>query len=501
MENWGGMFKKSLVYLGSSLLVQILNLFLIPIYTRNFTPGQFGEFTLVTSFQSICTALTGLGIFSGYSRFYYESAEPQRLKNTALTFGIFWGVLNILIILAAAGPLSARVFGSNPHGPEFIGLSAVNALLASLISIYSADMTMRYQAWRSSLVTLANLLLAVVLTFCFLTLLHGGIPGAVRAQTVASGTVLGALLLGDIKHFRPVLDRPGLARMLAYGLGLLPGQIGGWALTLLDRYLMKDLVNLSAVGVYSMGYKIGMLIQPLLLNPFKNIFTPYKFAIYREADGRQRLRRIYAYYNFTGWWVVLGLALFADPALRILTTRAYLAAFTVVPLIATGYFLWSLAEFYSLGLHVANRTMLDSLIVIGGALLNIGLNLLFIPRWGMHGAAAAALGAYLGMSGTYFWAGQRYYRIGIRFWEPAKYCALATVIYLGYRYAKMSCGGLGPELLWGAGLWLSYGWAGYWLGLVPAEATRVLREQLWRGRRHCGQMGHKVLGWLGVSGK
>jgi len=37
--------------------------------------------------------------------------------------------------------------------------------------------------------------------------------------------------------------------------------------------------------------------------------------------------------------------------------------------------------------------------------------------------------------------------------------------------------------------------------LVPAEATRVLREQLWRGKRHCGRMGHKVLGWLGVSGK
>ena len=491
--------KKSLIYLGSSLLTQLLNLFLIPVYTHNFSTGQFGEFTLVTSLQSICMAFAGLGIFSGLSRFYYENADPNRAKNSAVTFTLLWGALNILITLAAAGRLAALIFGANPDGPLYIGLSAVNAVLASLISIYCAELTMTYRAWRSSLAAIVNLLAALLLTWWFLARLRLGIRGAVAAQSLAAAGVLLWLMLGDAGRFRLALDRQSLAPMLGYGLGLLPGQLGGWALTLLDRYLMKDLVSLNAVGVYSMGYKIGMLIQPLVMNPFKNIITPYKFTVYKAADGRARLRRLFDYNNISGWWVVLGLALFADPALRLLATGAYRPGFTVVPPIAAAYFLWSLAEFYSLGLHIANRTALDSGIVIGGAAINIGLNLLLIPRWGMHGAAVATLAAYALMTGAYFWAGQRYYRTGIHFWAPLRCGGLAALIYLGYYCGKPGLGdGSGTQLLWSAGLWLAYGGIGYGLGLLPAGAVRTLLERLSGGERRCGR---KMLAWLGLSGK
>jgi O-antigen/teichoic acid export membrane protein len=245
---------------------------------------------------------------------------------------------------------------------------------------------------------------------------------------------------------------------------------------------MKDLINLSAVGVYSMGYKIGMLVQPILMNPFKNIFTPYKFEVYKEQNGREKLLRIFTYYNFIGWLIVLGLSLFANPAIKILATKDYQEAYTIVPIVAFAYFIWSLGEFYSLGLHITNRTMLDSWIVICGAAVNIGLNFLLIPKWGMYGAGTAVTLSYLVMTVIYFCIGQRYYRIGIHFLEPFKYAAICALIYFCYLYGKPKINNLCLEILFSSGLCLVYIMISFWSGLIPHDATKFLWNKLTKAK-------------------
>ena len=228
MANQENFFKKSMVYFGSSIFVQILNVFLIPIYTRNFTTAQFGEFTIVTSFQSLLAAFVTLGIFSGLSRFFYESEDQNRLKNIALTFSILWGSANVLLILLACNSVSVTVFGNNPNGPIYIKLTAINSVLVCLISIYTTYLTMEYKAFKSSLITITNLFISVITTFYLVAILKRGILGALQAQIIASVMVLGFLFSKDFKKFRFVLDRLVLKKMLTYGIGLLPGQVGMW---------------------------------------------------------------------------------------------------------------------------------------------------------------------------------------------------------------------------------------------------------------------------------
>lgn len=277
---------KTAVYIGTSILTQVLNLFLIPIYTNHLSPALFGEFTIVTSLQGILSFFVSLGIFSGLSRFYYETDDQPRLKNIVVTFSVLWGLLLVAVCLIAAPQIAGLVFKGSPNGPALTRLVAINAFCVCLITTYITYMTMGYQALKSSLVSLFNLLLAVAFTIYLVAVLKQGVLGALQAQVYAAAVVLGFLMLCDLRSFRFAWDKTLLGQMLAYGVGLLPGQLGCWVLMLVDRYFLKAMVNLGAVGVYSMGYKIGVLIQPLLMVPFKNIFTPYKFEVYKGAENR-----------------------------------------------------------------------------------------------------------------------------------------------------------------------------------------------------------------------
>lgn len=60
----------SFFYFLSSILTQAINLILIPLYTRNMTPSEFGQYNLISSLQSLLSIFIILGIFSGVCRFF-----------------------------------------------------------------------------------------------------------------------------------------------------------------------------------------------------------------------------------------------------------------------------------------------------------------------------------------------------------------------------------------------------------------------------------------------
>ncbi|HEX3047607.1 MAG TPA: oligosaccharide flippase family protein [Bacillota bacterium] len=473
-----GLLGKTAVYIITSILTQVLNLFLIPLYTNHFSPALFGEFTIVTSLQGILSFFVSLGIFSGLSRFYYETEDPVRLKNITVTFSLLWGSVMVAVCLIAAPQIASLVFKGAPDGPVLTRLVAVNAFLLCLINTYTTYMTMGYYALKSGLISMFNLLLTVIFTIYLVAVLRLGVLGALQAQVYAAAVVFSWLLLSDLRDFRFAWERTLFGRMLGYGVGLLPGQLGCWVLMLVDRYFLKAMVNLGAVGVYSMGYKIGVLIQPLLMAPFKNIFTPYKFEVYKQPDGQAKILRLFNYYNFIGWLLVLGLSVFAGPALRILATTAYESAYRVVPIVACAYFILSLGEFYSMGLHIANQTMIDSWVVIGGAVIDLGLNYLLIPRWGMYGAAFAVLIAYLAMMISYYFLSGPYYKLGIGFGLPCRYAVVFTLIYGIYFYLKPQIHHLGLEVLLGFGLCLLFILLSYRVGLLPKDALDLAGQAL-----------------------
>ena len=437
----------SFFYFLSSILTQAINLILIPIYTRNMTSSEFGQYNLISSLQSLLSIFIILGIFSGVCRFFNEVEDKNKLKNVALTFSILWGLLCYFIFGYLLSSRIANIaFKDDILGNSYVKYIILNAVLLCLISIYTSYYSMSYKVKKVCITNISQIFLILWFTYYYLVVTRYGILGVYKAQLISFGIVFTILFILDIKNYKFILSKKDLKKMLSYGLGLTPGEISAWVLNLIDRYFINGMINLSAVAVYSMGYKIGMLIEPLFLRPFKSSFTPFKFQIYKESDGKLRIKKMFNYFNFACWFIILGLSIFSDIAIKILSTEEYNQSYKIVVFIAFSYYLWGMAEFYALGLHIANKTVMNSLISVISAGFNILINYALIPKIGIYGAAIATCIAYLIANVLYYVMGRKYYNLGINLLESYKCGCIFLVLYSIYMLYKFTFNNILVEL-------------------------------------------------------
>ncbi|MCT8975975.1 oligosaccharide flippase family protein [Clostridium sp. CX1] len=429
--------KQGLTYQAFSICIQIINIFLIPIYTKNLSIEDFGQYNIITSVLSLLSMIVNLGIFSGLTRFYNEYEDKNSLKNTALTFSTMWGITCCTIGILLSDKLSHFIFRNNINFSIYLKFIFINSFMMCLITIYSSYFSMQFKALKVSLINLGQMLLTFIFGIFFVVIIKKGVLGTLYAQTISSIIIIIILISLDFRNINLSINNNQLSKMLRFGVGLLPGNASAWILTLIDRYFLQYISGLSAVAIYSMGYKIGMLIQPLLLNSFSNIFNVYRLKVYKDEDAVYKLLKPYRYYNFISWLFILGISLFADTAIHILSTDSYSEGYKIVPAIAISYYLYGLGDcFYGMGLFISNKTIVFSIILFIAACINIIFNFLLIPRWSMMGASIATIISYIFINLTYYFSGKKYYNISFSFVEPLKYFFVFLISYAPYIYLK-----------------------------------------------------------------
>jgi O-antigen/teichoic acid export membrane protein len=423
------MLSSGVVYFCSSVLTQLVNLLLIPLYTRNLSQEQFGQYDLIISVQMLLALIIALGVHSGMIRFFNEFDNKRELRNTALTFAMLWGAACIGGAWALSPLISPLVFNRSADAVLFIPFVVMISVFSCLNLIYSSFYSMQFKALKSSGIQFSVVISSLMFALYFFLDQQRGVTGILMSQLLANALVFGALFLLNLRTFRFTLKREPLRYMLRYGTGLLLGDISAWVLGLSDRFLIKGYMNLSSVAIYSIGYKIGMLINPAFITPFMSVFTAFKFKAYKDADGAGKIRKMFRIYNFIGWLCVLGLSLFADVAVRLVATEEYAAAGLIIPLISLSYFLSGSVAFYSLGLHIANKMRINYLISILAALINVICNLVLIPWLGIYGSALATVISYAVTNAVFYHYGSKYYPLGLSIFYPYKYLILYVPVY------------------------------------------------------------------------
>ncbi len=92
-------------------------------------------------------------------------------------------------------------------------------------------------------------------------------------------------------------------------------------------------------------------------------------------------------------------------------SEAYLPAATVIPILCVATLLFALYGIFASGVQIKGRTEFMAFTTAGGLALNVVLNVLMIPRWGMVGAATASVFANIAMCACALWISGRFYRI------------------------------------------------------------------------------------------
>jgi len=267
----------------------------------------------------------------------------------------------------------------------------------------------------------------------FVVILGLGVKGVVTGGLIASGVIGCVLFVYLIRQVGVNFSREIFIPMIRYGFPLIGPWLGMYLINFADRFLLQRLLpsadSLTSVGIYSLAYKFGMLPNFLILSPFLMVWGPKQFQIVREPGAPGIFSRVFNYYSFLQFFFGLGLCVLIHDIIRIIADPRYLSASRYVPLIALAYVCYGVYLYVQFGILYQKKTRYLALNTLAMALLNVALNVVLIPVYGVMGSAIATLAAIFLMMGVAFFISQRLYHIPYDSGRILKMLILAVVLY------------------------------------------------------------------------
>ena len=198
-----------------------------------------------------------------------------------------------------------------------------------------------------------------------------------------------------------------------YGMPISVSLILTYALSSGDMYIITGLIGEAAAGEYSASYNFANRSLDILFIWIGMAVTPIAVTAL-EKEGLEKSREIMRDYGAALLWIAMpaatGIALVAEPAGFILGESVRPGAVKIMPLIAFAGVLNGMISYYAQrAFMLSGKTQMFVWAMVPPVALNIALNFLWIPQYGLMGAVYATLAAYgLGLV-IAIAVGRRYY--------------------------------------------------------------------------------------------
>ncbi len=277
--------------------------------------------------------------------------------------------------------------------------------------------------------TFARALGTVVARLVLVVGLRLGIIGIMLADLFVS-TVL---LLALSRVLKPLLawqfSWKLVRNMLAYGLPRVPYAVLHQIMAMSDRFFLRLFLPLRDVGLYQLGSSVANVLKfyPVA---FQRAWTPFSYEAMERADAPQLFSRLATVAFSVLVFSTLGLAVFAEPLVRLLTPPTFHDAANIVPLLAFGVTIQAITIFAITSLNIAKQSRsLPGITLISAVITVIG-HLILIPRLGMLGAGLSVVIGQCVLTSTFLVVAQKHYRIPYEIARLSRVAGLGIVLYL-----------------------------------------------------------------------
>ena len=440
-----GLARQTLIYGLAGVAPQVFGILTVPIFARAFVEAEYGVLEIALVSLSVAATVADAGLASASQRSFYDYRDDENAQRRAVVTTAVAAAAVIACAIGIAGlllrrPLSDALFGTSDQS-ETVAIIAITVPAMALGTLLRETMRLRFFATHylvSALVTgFVGAGIGIIAVVGFDAGAGGVIAGMLAANLAAAG--YGAIAMR--RDLGRALSRFELRRMLAFGLPLVPAALALWALALIDRLMLSSLADLDDVGQYAVANRVASVIQ-LGATGFLLALGPYLLATYAESRELEKtLRgRTLTYLAFTLGFAGLVVTLLSHEAVAVLAPDYGDASRAVGP-VAFGWVAFGLASLLMAGITLARRTTYFAVLAGAAALLNIGLNLVLIPLWGMLGAALATAIAYGALAAMYYPVAQRVYPTP---YEPVK---LVLVVALAVVWSLPGYVEYDPEVL------------------------------------------------------
>lgn len=391
--------KDSLIYGFGGVLAKSIGFLLLPVYTRIFTPAEYGTIEMLTVITSFLGTLLVMGMDSAQSFYFFQKkdegkASQAKLVTAILQWRLLWGGL-----IVAAGvlisPFLSEWFFDGGISWDYFAVAFAGGLFGQVVGQSTEVFRLLYRPWPYIFITLGNTVVSASIAVGLVVILDMGVFGYFVGFTVGSSV---AALVGWYA-IREYVDFSSLQwkwwpKLLKFGAPLVPAAMAMYVLNTSDRWFISHYHGQDALGYYAVAAKFAMLIMFAVIT-FRQAWWPVAMDAMHANEDPAFFRNMAKYYLGISIIGVLLLTLLSPMLVTLLTAPVFHSAYPVVGVLAWSSILYGFYLISSMGIWKSEKTHLAAIVMAGAAVLNIALDFWLVPLHGNMGAAIATSVSFL----------------------------------------------------------------------------------------------------------
>lgn len=401
----------SAIYGIGTVLSKATSVVMLPIYTRFLSPADYGLLELLSMLTDLTALVFGMRIFMGVYRYYFETEDPKKQGSviaTALIANVALHGLGVLFLISVSSPASEFVLKDLAHRNLVIAF-AFSLLTMSLITVPMLYIRAQQRPWLYVAVSATKLVIQVSLNAWFIVVLQWG-PAGIVASTLITGGIVGlGLLVWALKRTGLSFSLDVLRRLASFGWPLMLANLFAFYITFGDRLFIQHYWNLTELGLYALAYQFGFALYSLGVGTFMQIWSTESYLVYRRPSPETVFQRVFLAMMLSLIMTGTCISIFSFEILTLMADPAFLAAYTMIPLLVTADVIKAGSEFTGFSIAISEKTshFLEAAAISSGV-ITIAYFLL-IPPFGGVGAGIATVA---GMLAELWWTvrtGRRYF--------------------------------------------------------------------------------------------
>ena len=396
------MFSDIVVRGTSDVYNAVIALAVITLIARQLDAADYGVYTQIITTASLLLPLVTLRLNTACVRFFPSHAADvttrRRHFTTACLVVLLLAIAITAVLVAADDVAALLIFGEAVPARVILLLGAYLALRC-VVTLFTDYFRAMNRSTRASLynslrftLTLAALVVALFRETDVTGILYAYLVAETALVVIMGVQLVRERALGLLGQWSPA----ELAPYLAYSLPLLPYSLLLTVNQFADRYFITHIVGLDATGVY--GFTYNLVMSAFLLNAsISYVVYPHLTRLWEDGDMdavREQLETGQRMFVFVAVPIAFGFCAIYAPIVTAMVGADFVVTLTTVVAIVLGQFWLGLCSIFGFIIDLSKRTTFFVKVLVVTASLNLLLNAVLVPHFGIEGAAIATAFTY-----------------------------------------------------------------------------------------------------------
>lgn len=385
MNVYKKLVNNSLVFAVGNLGTKLIIFLLLPLYTSYLTKSEFGLVDLFTTTLSCLIPIFTLSIFDSVLRYAMDkNYDKQAVLINSIVVTLCGFILSILFY-----PIFINILPFDNLIIYFYLILFFQSINSTLTQYVRAQGKIRLFAVSG----IINAFILLVCNVIFLMGYHMGIIGYLISLIFANIiTFLFLIIKGKLRYSFKVskINVKLTKEMLLYSIPLIPNALMWWIMGLSDRYIITYFLGLSATGIYAVANKI-----PSVLNMINSIFfQAWQMSAIEEYDSKDKSKFFSNVFNVFSIVMLVSTSIILvnlKLIIKFFVADNYYEAWEYVPFLLLGVVFSSFSGFLGTNYIAAKKTKGVFKTSVIGAIINIIVNVILIPKIGINGASIGTM--------------------------------------------------------------------------------------------------------------